>query len=258
MIDEGSPEVPMADPRPEDIALWVSDQATNVDYKSLRLVISEVLASSIGGKSTEEISEIAEKVEPQVIKELDTIASQNLSDGVTPRFSVSLEQSTAHIKVVTRPELTLLKELQGRTPTEFEYFCRKVLEALGGKATVEGGPYDEGIDFTAFDLSFGSLTGPAPIGAKVVLVGQAKRYQTGNNVKETELRAFVGAAIKRAYKLKRMYTSQVGSLHPIVYAFWTTSDFHQSAKEFAREMGIWYLSGLALTQLAMRLGVSLD
>jgi len=51
----------MADPRPADIALWVSDQATNVEYKSLRLVISEVLASRIGGKSTEEISEIAEK-----------------------------------------------------------------------------------------------------------------------------------------------------------------------------------------------------
>ena len=122
---------------------------------------------------------------------------------------------------------------------------------------MEGGPYDEGVDFTAFDLSLGSLPGPAPIGAKVVLIGQAKRYKTGNNVKERELREFVGAAIKRTYKLKRMYTSQVGSLHPIVYAFWTTSDFHQSAKDFARDMGIWYLSGLALTQLAMRLGVSL-
>ena len=38
-------------------------------------------------------------------------------------------------------------------------------------------------------------------------------------------------------------------------AYWTTSDFNRAAKQFANEMGLWYLSGLALSQFAIRIGI---
>lgn len=245
----------MADPRPQDVALWISDQTNNPEFKSLGTVVSEILATKLVGKSVEEISELAERLEPAVRRELDSITSQNLIDGITPRFVVSIEGITTHIKVVEGPEISLLRQLQNRTPTEFENFCKRILEALGAKGSVEGGSYDQGIDFLAFELPLSCL-GPAPSGAFAVVLGQAKRYANGNNITEKHVREFIGSATRRAYTLKRTHASKVGSLQPIVFAFWTTSDFHPSAKECAREMGLWYLSGVALAQLAIRLGVN--
>ncbi|MFH0989175.1 MAG: restriction endonuclease [bacterium] len=245
----------MADPRPQDVALWISDQASNTEFKSLRNVIFETLSTKLISKSIEEISELSEHIEPFIVHELDAITNQNLTDGITARFIVTLEGSTTHFKILDRPEIILLNQLQKGSPIEFEHFCKRILDSLGAKAIVEGGPYDQGVDFTGFELPL-SRFGPAPSGAFAVVIGQAKRYATGNNITEKDVREFIGSATRRAFLLKRTYASKVGSLQPIVFAFWTTSDFHPLAKAYAREMGIWYLGGLALTQLALRLDVA--
>ncbi len=245
----------MADPKPQDIALWISDHATNIDFKTLRNVMFDILSTRIPGKSIEEIADLTENLEPSVLRELEIIYNQNLLDGVTPRFILSQEESTTHFKILETPEVELRNRLHIGTPAEFEYFCKKILERLGAVASVEGGPYDQGIDFTAFNLPL-SRVGPAPSGAFAVVIGQAKRYAIGNNISEKDIREFIGSATRRSFLLKRTNSSKVGSLQPIVYAFWTTSDFHSLAKECAREMGIWYLNGIALSQLAIRLGVT--
>lgn len=68
------------------------------------------------------------------------------------------------------------------------------------------------------------------------------------------LREFVGASLRRVAELKRTRADHFGLFQPTVLAFWTTSDFHKSAKAYAKEMGIWYLGGPALCQLATSLG----
>ena len=246
----------MPDPKADAVSLWISDDGTNTEFRTLRSVVNDVLLTHLAGRSEEELSELAERLEPQVVQELYTITDQSLLDGIVPRFQVTTEEATAHIKFIDRPELHLLRELQTRAPKDFEDFCKRVLQTLGANASVQGGPGDGGIDFLAFGLRTGPSLGPSPSGAHAVVIGQAKRYATGNNISEYDLRAFVGAATRRTFQLKRSNPSQVGSLQPVVYAFWTTSDFHRNAKEFAREMGIWYLNGLALAQLASRLGIT--
>jgi hypothetical protein len=42
---------------------------------------------------------------------------------------------------------------------------------------------------------------------------------------------------------------------PLLLAFWTTGDFTPPAKKYARHLGIWYLNGVGLAQLATRVGL---
>lgn len=248
--------IPMPIPKADIIALWISDEGLNTDFKNIRVVSFDVLSSHLTENSKEEISEIVEGAEAQIVQELFKLNDQNISDGVIPRFELFSESDTNYIKFIDRPEVTFLEELRQESPQQFELFCKRVLEKLGATAFVEGGPGDGGIDFIGFELPVGFYRGPTSSGGKVVVIGQAKRYKAGNNISETDLRSFIGAAVRRAYELKRKSSEKVGSLQPIVYAFWTTSDFHQNAKTYAREMGIWYLSGLALAQLATRVGLN--
>lgn len=88
----------------------------------------------------------------------------------------------------------------------------------------------------------------------MTVIGQAKRYNPDNFVSETELRKFVGGAIYKASTLKSTISS-LGVIAPISYAFWTTSNFHPDAITYARNMGLWYLNGLALAQLANRMDI---
>jgi hypothetical protein len=246
----------MRDPNPYTVAQWLRDEGSNTEFKSLQSVVNDILASRLPNRSQEEVSELAEMLNSQVIQELHDIAAQFTLDGIVPRYEILTEEATTHIRFLEQPELNLLKELQARPPDYFEHFCKRILEILGANASVEGGPGDGGVDFVAFGLPIGPIPGPSPSGARAVVIGQAKRYATGINISENDLRAFIGAVTRRTYSLKRSNPIQVGSLHPIVYAFWTTSDFHRNAREFAREMGLWYLNGIALAQLAMRIGIN--
>src|SRR5258705_463543 len=83
---------------------------------------------------------------------------------------------------------------------------------------------------------FKNLPGLSTKGSRILVIGQAKRYIDGNHVREKELREFVGAVIKRVDELKRTRSEQFGIMHPIILAFWTTSDFHLNAREYAKNV----------------------
>ena len=51
---------------------------------------------------------------------------------------------------------------------------------------------------------------------------------------------------------------EANRLTPVIYAYWTTSDFHHEARKYAKAMGKWYLNGVGVTQLALRAGVNVD
>ena len=247
----------MAAITPETIALWLSRDASNSTFRPLIDVTVEVLGLRMPTKSLEDRAEIAESLLPRIISSLDRLSTESLEDGVEPTFKLSLDESTSYLKSVEGPASRFLQVLLGTDPEDFEGFCAKVLNSMGGLAAVTGRSGDGGVDFVARDLSFSADRGPAPAGARVLVIGQAKRYSRENLVSENDLRCFVGGALRRAADPGDVVTYRRAHLAPLVFAFWTTSDYHPSAKSYARAMGLWYLNGIGLAQLAIRLGVSL-
>lgn len=52
--------------------------------------------------------------------------------------------------------------------------------------------------------------------------------------------------------------SDFGVLSPVIYAFWTTSDFNEGAREYSKAMGIWTMDGITLSTYINELGIEED
>ncbi|MGA2087192.1 MAG: restriction endonuclease [Terracidiphilus sp.] len=245
----------MPDPSPDTVAFWVSRDITNESFRTLLDITTIVLVSRLVGKSAEECADLAEKVLPKLVSALESIRAESLEDGVEPSFELSVEQNALYIKAVSSDASRFLNRLHALTWQEFEQFCGRILGAMGGKPTVTGKPGDGGIDFIAKDLP---LCSPAPKGARITIVGQAKKYGRDNLVIEQDIRSFIGGAVRRTSDPEDPHCFRRNILAPVSFAFWTTSDFQPSARKFARGLGLWYLNGIALSQLAIRLNVELN
>lgn len=244
----------MAGPKPQYIANLLAEKGTNLEPIRLETVVVDLLRQKMKQMSEDEIWEWTEDNLRFVANDLYQKETDCLIDAVKLNFDIWEEDDGHYIKFLDSPEIRLLRKLQKGTPKDFEIFCGDILSALGGTKNIVGGSYDGGIDFWSTDILLNGMTYPSTLGSRVVVVGQAKRYADGNHVSEVDLRAFVGASVRRLGELKRTKSEFIGLLQPAVLAFWITSDFHSNAKRFAQEMGIWYLNGIALCQLAISLG----
>ena len=216
------------------------------------------LRNRIAAYSSERIAELAEELAPAVSSSLEKRVADYSEEGIEAPFAVSVEEGASYYKALPKVESTLLAEMRRMSPAAFEVFCKMILLKLNADAVVEGGPYDGGVDFYAIGLSWGKLVDPAPPSSKAVVMGQSKRYTSANDVGEVEVRSFVGGTIKRLDELRRNHPKRFGLLTPVLLAFWTTGDFSVSAKRYAQELGLWYLNGIGLAQLATRLGLSIN
>lgn len=239
---------------PNKVANWLVENGTNIEYKKLQDVLYDILEQKISKWSEEQIWDFIEEYSDDVARELFRKEDQFRIDGIEPTFDISDEDDIHYISFFDRPEIEFLRKLQSDTPENFEYFCKNLLIKLGGSAEVTGGSYDGGIDFIGYDLQINNLPQASTIGSNILVVGQSKRYTGGNHVNEKELREFVGASIKRIDTIK-IQKESIGILQPIILAFWTTSDFHANAIKYAKKMGIWYLNGIALSQMALKLNM---
>ena len=131
--------------------------------------------------------------------------------------------------------------------------CASVLAALGATSRTTQKVKDGGIDFLGVNLKVVPTALSVPAASRTAVIGQAKRYKAGNTISETQLREFVGAATLERHKLLK--DGIIGPLSPVVFAFWTTSDFDQNAKQFARELGLWYMDGVTLAGYVAALGL---
>ncbi|MGH8611937.1 MAG: restriction endonuclease [Gammaproteobacteria bacterium] len=139
-----------------------------------------------------------------------------------------------------RRTFAVLKSLH---PDDFETLCAEVLKKLGAQSDRTQSTRDGGVDFYGFNFSGVTGTLPFPIVSRAMVVGQAKRW-VDQIVSETELRKFVGGALHEVEKFRDR--PDFGILSPVVYAFWTTSDFDRNAREYATAMGIWTMAGPTL------------
>ena len=190
-----------------------------------------------------------------VSEALGILREEQIRDGVSPAFDVDFGEPQRFFRVKDTPEVFLLNKLANMNPLGFELFCKAILERMNASAVVQGGPHDGGVDFFALGLSLGGDLGPIPPAAKAAVVGQAKRWKTTREVSETDLRMFIGGAVAQADALRKQHADRFGLFTPVCLAFWATCGFNSTARRYARSMGLWYLNGVSLAQLALRLGL---
>lgn len=241
---------------PEALALWIEQDCSQQNFQSVRKLLALSLRLRIPQYSDEKVAELAEELTASVGIALEKRKLDYGLEGVLSPFEVSVDSGDYYYKALPRPEMALLHRLRNCEPAGFEVFCKNILSRLKAEAVVDGGPHDGGVDFFAIGLSPGPTLDPVPPAAKAVVIGQSKRYAADNDVAEVELRSFIGGSLKKADELRRKYPDRFGILTPVLFAFWTTGDFTPSARKYGRDLGIWYLNGVGLSQLAVRIGLA--
>lgn len=237
--------------KPYVIAHWIADEIKDEEYVPLLTAIEDVIRIHISAWSNEQISETSEKIEDAVFEELGKISDQFIDEGIEPSFNLDGSPGTAFIKGENLQTVKSLTIIRGKDPTAFEQLCVDILSNLGGNTRRVGGSGDGGIDFIATEIPIFKLNSPALRASLPIVIGQAKRYKEDNIVSVNDVRNFIGGALIKADELKRE-NNRYGLFSPVIFAFWTTSNFTKDAVEFSQKSGIWYLSGLAVAQLALK------
>lgn len=248
----------MGAPSADIVAEWLLEEASNNEFRPVQEVIQTALSFRMREKSQEENADLSEQIALPVIRELENRAAIDRTEGITPAFEISSEGKTAYFRVLDAPELPALKKIRTIDPKKFEEFCAQILKNLGARSWTIGGSNDKGVDFKAINLQLGERVRFAPHSSQAMVIGQAKRWGEDYNITEKMIREFIGGALLHAQNVRITLPNDAGILTPVIYAYWTTSDFHVEARKYARSMGIWYLNGIGLIQLAIRAGLKID
>jgi restriction endonuclease Mrr len=243
----------MPDPSPDTVALWLSRELSTTDYQPLEEAIAASVVSRGVEFSLEEASEFAERVQDDVVAALLRLANESKEEGFEPLFEIDTSDPKCYIRPRKTATTEYLDRLLKLSDKQFERFCARVLKQFGSPAECSGKPGDGGVDFIARHIE---ICSPASVGARVLVVGQAKKYHKNHHVKLNEIRNFVGGAVHRVADHSDPSTFRTAVLAPVVFAFWTTSDFLPSAKRYARSIGLWYLNGVGIAQLAINKGIT--
>ena len=230
----------MAHPPSQKIAEWAIESLSNENWIPLSEICHSALRNKLTSYSEDEISDLVESELQHIAEILRNNIANSQENGEITLYEIDNEQSP-YIKKLEEFYPELLKRLCVIEPCKFEELCVKVLEVLGCEISERiGGNQDDGIDFYGFNLPLQSNLS-MPKNASTFIIGQAKRYKRSHTISETEIRKFVGGALKKINDFRK--SGLVSPLTPIVFAFWTSSDFDQPAKKYAQNMGIWLLNG---------------
>lgn len=236
-------------PSSQDVAKWVETHLEGDTWQSLEDVILSSVSKVMHGASIGTITDTVEEHQNHVEQILRNNLAFIISDGGVPKYE--LDPNESYIKRINTAHRKVLERLRATDPFHFEVICKLILEKLGGTADITQKSYDGGVDFYAFDLKTYCSNLALPISASLSVIGQAKKYKEANEVRENEVRNFVGGAMLKLDEFKKI--NKINVLSPVVYAFWTTSDLNINAKKYARDMGIWYLDGFAIADYVIKL-----
>lgn len=242
----------MGKPSSQDIAQWVECNIENEDWLSLyevcmdclRRVLPEVPTLTASDWVEEELAYVAE-----LLRNRDATIKE---DGGSSTFEIDVNDPP-YLKRKNAEFASILVSLRGMDPFKFEDVCSAILAALGGRAATTQKSYDGGVDFYAFGMDRFASGMPIPQVAALTVIGQAKRYKDNNFVSETEIRKFIGGAVDIANSFR--IESKLTSLGPVLFAFWTTSSFHENARAYCKRTGIWYMEGLSVAEYVKKLGL---
>jgi hypothetical protein len=242
----------MADPSSQKIAEWTIEFA-QPEWRRLDALCYESVREKWETPTDEYVADVVARELPNVKGILHDMIGVATFSGETLLFEID-DDDLPYVRGVNKDCFSVLRNLRKVTPKRFEEICAEILNEFGGRCKVTGMPNDGGVDFIGFNLSLVGGGFPTPENAKMVVIGQAKRYDHGNTISESELRKFVGGATRRIHQLKR--EDGVGALTPVVYAFWTSSEFERNAKNYAHEVGLWVMNGVTMSQYLISLDMT--
>ncbi len=169
--------------------------------------------------STQEKINIDNEIENQLIQQQGILPTESPDDQIN--------------EVITKAQADLpnklIKLLRSKDPTFFEVAVNELIQVIykGKQNTHEGGPGDGGID---------GIIEVDDLGLDVIYI-QAKRYQEGNLVGESELQKFVGALARH---------------HATRGVFITASDFHHNTIQYVKSLNnqpmVKLINGMELVQ----------
>ncbi len=236
----------MAVPSSQIIASWLKESLVSVEWVRLDDACRRILTLRLKDSTETFIADLVESNVSYVAEHLRDEAAAADLDGAPTCFEIDEEETPPYVRLSDQSIRPLLKKLRKVDPFDFERICAKILAQLGAQADVTKRTNDDGVDFFAVDFDFVPDGIQTPQACRAAVIGQAKRYKDGNNVREIDVRAFVGGAVK--VKNDLALDRKILPLSPVVFAFWTTSDFDSNAKQYARSLGLWYLGGLSLAK----------
>ena len=242
----------MGVPSSQISAVWVQEELSGTTWVLLREVLFSALRKKLATYSEEAIWDLVEGNLTFVAEHLRDCVADWLVDGSVQRFEIDNDPSP-YVRLTGSVPSEVVLKLRRIDPYAFEHVCANVLAALGATSRTTQRTNDGGVDFLAANLNVVPTPLAIPATSRTSVIGQAKRYRDGNPVSETQLREFIGGATLWRHKLLRDGT--IGPLSPVMFAFWTTSDFDKNAKQFARELGLWYMDGVTLAGYVVALGL---
>lgn len=243
----------MANLSSQIIAQWAIESLESEDW----ILLPELCVEGIKRQNKFSESETEDSVERElnyIAEILRNKAANAKENGEIVIYEID-DEEPPYIKKHGDIYPNLLNTIQEMESDRFESLCADVLKSLGWQESgCIGGTQDDGVDFYAFDFPNNQLLSlPMPSSCKVLVIGQAKRYKQGNTVSETEIRKFVGGALKKLNDFRK--SGKVGVLTPVIFAFWTSSDFQEPAKEYVKTMGIWFMNGRTLVEYLSKLNL---
>lgn len=242
----------MGVPSSQIAAIWVKEELASQTWVLLREVLYSAFMKKLGTPNEAAVWDLVEDNLIYVAEHLRDCVAEWAVDGSVARFEIDNDPSP-YIRAVGEVQSRVASKLRRIDPFEFEKVCANVLTALGATSRTTQKVKDGGIDFVGVNLKVVPTALSVPAASRTAVIGQAKRYKVGNAISETQLREFVGAATLERHRLLKDGT--IGPLSPVVFAFWTTSDFDQNAKQFARALGIWFMDGVTLAAYVADLGL---
>jgi|HubBroStandDraft_1064217.scaffolds.fasta_scaffold16273_4 restriction endonuclease Mrr len=242
----------MGVPSSQIASIWLRAELESTTWVPVRDVLFKTIKRKVISYSDEEAWDFVEVNCQYVAEHLRDVVAEFQIDGTIPTFEIDSEQ-TPYIRLTAAFPSDVVAKLRKIDPFQLESICAKLLSALGASSYATQRTNDGGIDFVGVDLKIVPLALTIPRACRAAVIGQAKRYKEGNPISETKVREFVGAATLKRHKLA--IESKIGCLAPVLYAFWTTSDFDPNAKKYARELGLWYMDGSTLATYVTDLGL---
>jgi len=241
-------------PSSQVLALWVRESLCECDWRRLEDVCLSVVSERLELKD-DECLEYVEQNLAFVADHLREESAECALDGRKPVFEID-EEPRPYIRLLQSlsEAKAVLGKLYSIAPLAFEDVCSNVLNKLGARASVAKTALDGGVDFLGFNLSFIDLELAVPQPCRTCVIGQAKRYKSTKPITETKVREFIGAATRRRHQFLK--DGRLAALTPVIYAFWTTSSFDKNAREFSRDIGLWYMEGLTLADYIRRLDLT--
>ena len=245
----------MSSPKPQYIANLIFKEAKGDSFVDLRSIIHDVISDHGLISSEELIWDYIDDSLEDIVNELYEKISSSKEKGIQSTIDLEKEGDTYYVKCNKPSYAPLLDALYTINPNQFECFCATIINYLGGKGRVNGGPSDGGIDFIGEDLLLPGINTRSLMSQRCTIIGQSKHYVDGHNVCLNECREFIGAAVKYRDDMPK---SQIRKFQPFIYAYWTTSDFHKDASLYLNSLGVWTLNGLQLSALAKDLKITQD